>query len=57
MAAGRKKTIPGGGSVDEYKKVNARESEELADAFLSYKFLDVSSFILKGLHHGITSNF
>lgn len=34
--------ILGGGSVEEYKKVNAQESQDLADAFLSYKFLDVS---------------
>ena len=39
---GRKKTIPAGGSVEEYKKVNAKESLDLADAFLSYNFLNVS---------------
>ena len=33
--------IPGGGSIKEYKEVNARESLELADAFLSYNFLNV----------------
>ena len=37
-----KTNIVGGGSVEEYKKVNAQESQDLADAFLSYKFLDVS---------------
>ena len=39
---GRKKEIPAGGTVEEYKAVNARESLELADAFLSYNFLNVS---------------
>jgi len=40
VKSGKKKSIPGGGTVEEYKKVNAKESEDLADAFLSYKFLD-----------------
>ena len=39
---GRTKQIPAGGTVQEYKEVNARESLELADAFLSYNFLNVS---------------
>ena len=39
---GKKKEIPAGGTVEEYKAVNARESLELADAFLSYNFLNVS---------------
>jgi len=38
--ADKQKCIPGGGTIEEYKKINARESEELADAFLSYKFLN-----------------
>ena len=42
VAEGKKKEIPGGGTVEEYKAVNARESLELADAFLSYNFLNVS---------------
>ena len=42
VAEGKKKEIPGGGSVEEYKAVNARESIDLADAFLSYNFLNVS---------------
>ena len=42
VAAGKVKEIPAGGSVEEYKAVNARESLELADAFLFYPFLDVS---------------
>ena len=41
-----KTNIVGGGSVEEYKKVNAQESQDLADAFLSYKFLDVSILLL-----------
>ena len=40
---GKKKEIPAGGTVEEYKAVNARESLELADAFLSYNFLNVKS--------------
>ena len=40
---GKVKEIPAGGNVEEYKAVNAKESLELADAFLSYPFLDVSS--------------
>jgi len=44
---GKKKTIPGGGSVQEYKEVNARESLELADAFLSYNFLNAQYEFLK----------
>ena len=42
MKEGKKRGIPTGANVEEYKAVNARESKELADAFLSYKFLDVS---------------
>ena len=34
------RTIPGQQSVTEYKQVNRRESVEVADAFLSYNFLD-----------------
>ena len=34
------RTIPGQQSVAEYKQVNRRESVEVADAFLSYNFLD-----------------
>ncbi len=37
------KSIPGGGSVDEYKRVNEEESVRLADAFLAYPFLNVST--------------
>jgi hypothetical protein len=43
---GKKRTIPGGGSVEEYKRVNSQESIQLADAFLSYPFLDVGNFLL-----------
>jgi hypothetical protein len=41
---GRKRTIPGGGSVEEYKQINSQESQDLADAFLSYSFLNVSQY-------------
>lgn len=44
---GKKKEIPGGGDVAEYKDVNAKESRDLADAFLSYKFLDAQEKFLK----------
>jgi len=43
---GKKRSIPGGGSVEEYKRVNREESIQLADAFLSYPFLNVSSLCL-----------
>ena len=42
VRTGKVKEIPAGGSVEEYKAVNAKESLDLADAFLSYPFLDVS---------------
>ena len=35
-----------GGSVQEYKDVNAKESLELADAFLSYNFLNVTKYFV-----------
>jgi len=47
VASGKKKEIPGGGDVEEYKAVNAKESKELADAFLSYNFLDAQYKFLK----------
>merc|ERR1719414_2080267 len=47
IAAGKKKEIPGGGDVIEYKAVNAKESRDLADAFLSYKFLEGQEHFLK----------
>ena len=37
---GRKRTIPGGGNFSEYREINDQESVKLADAFLSYRFLD-----------------
>ena len=37
---GRTRTIPGGQSVEEYKQVNKVESVRVADAFLSYNFLN-----------------
>ena len=35
------------GRVEEYKAVNQRESEDLADAFLSYPFLNAQYEFLK----------
>ena len=40
MKAGKVREIPGGGSVEEYKEVNRKESLDLADAFLSTKFVN-----------------
>ena len=37
---GRKRIIPGGRDLSEYRKINAHESVQVADAFLSYRFLD-----------------
>jgi hypothetical protein len=47
---GKKRNIAGGGSVEEYKRVNFQESVQLADAFLSYPFLNVSFLFLSCLH-------
>lgn len=44
---GKKKEIPAGGTVQEYKAVNAKESQDLADAFLSYNFLNAQYEFLK----------
>ena len=37
VKSGKAREIPGGGSVEEYKEVNRKESVDLADAFLSTK--------------------
>lgn len=37
VKSGKAREIPGGGSVEEYKEVNRKESLDLADAFLSTK--------------------
>jgi len=47
VATGKAKEVPAGGNVEEYKAVNAKESLELADAFLSYPFLDAQYNFLK----------
>ncbi len=39
VASGRRRSIPCGGSSEEYCRVNAHESRQLADAFLSIPFL------------------
>ena len=36
---GKERCIRGGGSVEEYKKINAEESAALAQAFVSEKFI------------------
>jgi len=51
---GRVKQIPGGGDIQHYKAVNAKESEDLADAFLSYKFLDAQYNFLKSKRKNAT---
>ena len=51
VKSGKAREIPGGGSVEEYKEVNRKESLDLADAFLSTKF--VNPFSLEG-HNFVT---
>jgi len=51
---GKKRQIPADGVVDEYKQVNAHESVQLADAFLSKPFLKAQYQFLKS--KGKTSN-
>jgi len=53
-AADKQKEIPGGGSVQHYKQVNADESVQLADAFLSSPFLYAQYKFL--MSKGKTSN-
>ena len=45
VAAGKAREIPGGGSVEEYKEVNRKESLDLADAFLSTKCVNPLSLL------------
>lgn len=49
---GRERKIRGGGSVEEYKKVNTKESEDLTVAFVSKEFLENQyNFLqMKGKH-------
>ena len=47
ISQGKKRTIPGGQDVQEYKAVNKRESVEVANGFLSYDFLDNQEKFLK----------
>jgi len=51
---GKKRQIPAGGTVEEYKRVNYEESVQLADAFLSVPFLQAQYKFLKS--KGKTSN-
>jgi len=45
--SGRRREIRGGASVQEYKAVNAKESKDLAQAFVSEKFLRTQLEFLK----------
>ena len=47
ISQGRRRTIPGNQDVSEYKKVNRRESVQVADSFLSYNFLDHQAAFLR----------
>lgn len=47
VTEGRTRNIPGGQNIAEYKEINLRESNQLADAFVSYKFLDAQYNFLK----------
>ena len=47
----------GHGSAAEYKQVNLDESYQLADAFLSYKFLDAQYNFLKSKGKGLAKTF
>ena len=47
ISQGRKRTIPGGQDVQEYKAINKKESVEVANGFLSYNFLDNQANFLK----------
>eukprot|EP00090_Calanus_glacialis_P033520 TRINITY_DN55711_c0_g1_i1.p1 TRINITY_DN55711_c0_g1~~TRINITY_DN55711_c0_g1_i1.p1 ORF type:complete len:273 (-),score=80.12 TRINITY_DN55711_c0_g1_i1:58-795(-) len=53
--SGRGRIIRGGGDVEEYKKINARESNDLAEAFVSEEFLRTQLQFLrkKGKHLSI----
>jgi len=44
---GKERCIRGGGSVEEYKKINAEESAALAQAFVSEKFIRTQLEMLK----------
>ena len=54
VASDKQKVIPGGGDVQEYKKVNLEESIQLADAFLATPFLEAQYKFLKS--KGKTTN-
>ena len=47
VLSGKKRAIPGNQDVEEYKEVNKRESVKVADAFLSYNFLDYQEKFLR----------
>jgi len=47
VSCGKKRAIPGNQNVEEYREVNKRESVQVADAFLSYNFLDYQENFLR----------
>jgi len=55
VVSGRKRIIRGGGEVEEYKQINAKESNDLADAFVSEEFLSTQLEFLKkkGKHRSL----
>jgi len=55
VGSGRERSIRGGGSVEEYKQVNKKESNDLAEAFVSEEFLRTQLEFLrkKGKHQSI----
>jgi len=55
VMSGRERIIRGGGSVEEYKKINARESNDLAEAFVSEEFLrtQLQFLVKKGKHRSL----
>jgi len=47
VKTGREREMRGGGTVEEYKRINAAESAALAEAFVSEKFLRTQLEFLK----------
>jgi len=55
VRSGRERVIRGGGTIEEYKQVNKKESNDLAEAFVSEEFLRTQLEFLKkrGKHQSI----
>eukprot|EP00092_Neocalanus_flemingeri_P108664 GFUD01139560.1.p1 GENE.GFUD01139560.1~~GFUD01139560.1.p1 ORF type:complete len:300 (+),score=84.96 GFUD01139560.1:150-1049(+) len=55
IRSGRERSIRGGGNVEEYKQINAKESNDLAEAFVSAEFLSTQLQFLKkkGKHRSL----